>query len=220
MLDHWRTGAPGGEYTLSDELLENPISPYGLEHAGQSLAASLLRVFREEVGIGNLHPRLMVVEAVTALIPFACGRVRAALYRAAGFDIGPRTLFYGRITLRGDANRHRNLHIGAGCRISTPCSLSLNAPITLGDGVVLGYGVTLVTGYHDLSNPEHRAGPLRPLPITIGEGAWLAANVTVLPGVTIGPGAVVGAGSIVTRDVPAHTLMAGNPARIIRRLDD
>ena len=55
-------------------------------------------------------------------------------------------------------------------------------------------------------------------PVTIGNDVWLGANVTVLPGVTIGDGAVVGAGSVVTRDIPPHTLAAGNPCRPLRQV--
>ena len=55
-------------------------------------------------------------------------------------------------------------------------------------------------------------------PIRIADKAWLGMNVTVLKGVTIGEGAVVAAGSIVTKDVPPWTLVAGNPARVIKEL--
>jgi acetyltransferase-like isoleucine patch superfamily enzyme len=52
-------------------------------------------------------------------------------------------------------------------------------------------------------------------PITIGDYAWLPLRIVVLPGVAIGYGAVVGTGSVVTHDVPPHTVVAGNPARVI-----
>lgn len=55
-------------------------------------------------------------------------------------------------------------------------------------------------------------------PITIGSNCWLASNVVVIGGVTIGEGCVIGAGSVVTRDIPANSLAAGNPCRVIREI--
>ena len=57
-------------------------------------------------------------------------------------------------------------------------------------------------------------------PITIGQDCWLGGNVIVLPGVTIGDRVVVGAGSVVTRDIPSDSLAVGNPARVIRKIED
>lgn len=55
-------------------------------------------------------------------------------------------------------------------------------------------------------------------PITIGEDAWIGAGVIILPGVSVGRGSLLGAGSIVTKDVPEYTVVAGNPARVLRTL--
>jgi serine acetyltransferase len=63
------------------------------------------------------------------------------------------------------------------------------------------------------------SGPELGKPIDIGEDVWIGGNVIVLPGVTIGRGAIVGAGSVVTKDVPAFWVVAGNPARLIRRIE-
>jgi acetyltransferase-like isoleucine patch superfamily enzyme len=55
--------------------------------------------------------------------------------------------------------------------------------------------------------------------IVVGRKAWVAARAIVLMGVTIGEGSVIGAGSVVTRDVPAHTICAGNPARVMKKIN-
>ena len=62
------------------------------------------------------------------------------------------------------------------------------------------------------------AGPELGKDINIGDDCWIAGNVIVLPGVSIGDGSTIGAGSVVTKDVPAYHVVAGNPARIIRKL--
>lgn len=92
------------------------------------------------------------------------------------------------------------------------------APVTIGSHVFIGPGCSLLTAVHPLDAQERNKGIEKALPITIGDNVWLGGNVTVLPGVSIGEGAVVGAGSVVTRDVPPRTVVAGNPARIIRWL--
>ena len=56
-------------------------------------------------------------------------------------------------------------------------------------------------------------------PVIIGKGAWVGARSIILPGVRIGEGSVVTAGSVVSRDVPSHTVVAGNPARPVSKLD-
>ncbi|MFC2694612.1 MAG: DapH/DapD/GlmU-related protein [Lactobacillus sp.] len=55
-------------------------------------------------------------------------------------------------------------------------------------------------------------------PVHLERNCWLGANVTILPGITVGENAIVGAGAVVTKDVPANTVVVGNPARIIRKL--
>ena len=92
------------------------------------------------------------------------------------------------------------------------------APITIGDDVQLGPNVQLLTPTHPLDPGLRRAKWEAAKPIVIGPNAWLGGGVIVLPGVTVGENAVVGAGAVVTTDVPANVVVAGNPARVIRQL--
>lgn len=88
--------------------------------------------------------------------------------------------------------------------------------ITLEDHVLIGPGCRLISVNH-LLEPEKRRG-LQLKPILIKENAWLGANVTVLPGVTIGKNAVVGADSTVTKDVPDNAVVVGSPAKVIKTI--
>lgn len=90
------------------------------------------------------------------------------------------------------------------------------APITIGDHVMLAPRVGLYTAGHPLDREVRDSGLEFGRPIVIGDGVWLGGNVVVLPGVTIGPGTVVAAGSVVTRDLPAGVVAAGNPCRVLR----
>jgi acetyltransferase-like isoleucine patch superfamily enzyme len=90
--------------------------------------------------------------------------------------------------------------------------------VVLGDRVLIGANVTLAdTDFHPLT-PEGRAADInagKHAPIHISDDVFVGMNSLILKGVTIGQGSVVGAGSVVTRDVPARTIVAGNPARIV-----
>lgn len=90
---------------------------------------------------------------------------------------------------------------------------------TIGSRVAIGPFVRIVSDSHDLGPTYKRAGKSRFDPITIGDGTWIGAAVTILGGVTIGEGCVIAAGAVVVSDVPDNTLIGGVPARHIRDLD-
>jgi len=91
-----------------------------------------------------------------------------------------------------------------------------NAPITIGKGAWIGPNVGLITQNHDPADPARH---LPPEPIVLGEHCWIGMNAVILPGVVLGPYTTVGAGAVVTRSFPeGHCVIAGNPARLLRRL--
>lgn len=106
--------------------------------------------------------------------------------------------------------------VGKNVFINSCCNFQDQGGITIGDGSQIGHKVTLASLNHGIA-PEDR-GTLYPTPISIGKNVWIGAAATVMPGVTIGDNSIVGAGSVVTKDVPANTIVAGVPAKIIRKL--
>ena len=92
------------------------------------------------------------------------------------------------------------------------------APVTIGDHVYIGPDTGIYTVSHALRAEQRNEGIMRSLPVVIGSNVWIGGHVTILQGVTIGDGAVIAAGSVVTHDVPANTVAAGNPAKVIKKI--
>jgi len=98
------------------------------------------------------------------------------------------------------------------------CKLMDGGTITFGDDVLIGPDCTFVTALHP-TDPERRlAGYMQFQPITVGNNVWFGAGVLVCPGVTIGDNCTIGAGSVVVKDIPANSVAAGNPCKVIRSL--
>ena len=87
--------------------------------------------------------------------------------------------------------------------------------INIAKNVMIASGVKLISANHDFKNRNQH---VKSNPIDIEENVWLGANVIILPGVTIGENSIVGAGSVVTKDVPENVVVAGNPAKFIRKV--
>lgn len=94
--------------------------------------------------------------------------------------------------------------------------------VTIGDNVYFGPRCGLFAANHSEDPAVRTAGGVYSKPITVGNQVWLGANVSLLPGVTIGDNCIIGAGSVVTKDIPANVVAAGNPCQVIRtiRIED
>jgi len=110
-----------------------------------------------------------------------------------------------------------HIRVGRNVFINQNCTFYDLGGIDIGDDVMIGPNVSLITSSHPIAPSRRRDGVIAS-PIVIGKSVWIAANVTIIGGVTIGENAVVAAASVVTKDVPANTLVAGNPARVIRSI--
>lgn len=129
---------------------------------------------------------------------------------------GPIQFDYGELTRFGE-NCYANFNL----TVLDVC------PVTIGDNVLFGPNCTIATPIHPFRYEERNIKYKEDgtayddeyaKPINIGSNCWIASNVVITGGVTIGEGCVIGAGSVVTRDIPANSLAAGNPCRVIREI--
>jgi UDP-2-acetamido-3-amino-2,3-dideoxy-glucuronate N-acetyltransferase len=101
-----------------------------------------------------------------------------------------------------------------GNRVTIKCGVQLWDGLRVEDDVFIGPNATFTNDRFPQSKQ-----PFTLQPTTLAKGSSIGANATILPGLNIGEGAMVGAGAVVTKDVPARTLVLGNPARIVRQLE-
>lgn len=113
-----------------------------------------------------------------------------------------------------------NIHMADRSLLNFDCVILDAAPVTIGEDTLIGPQVGIYTIHHPIDSDMRREGYIKGLPVTIGRNVWIGGGAKILPGVTIGDNAVVGAGSVVTKDVPAGVIVGGNPARIIRCVED
>lgn len=111
-----------------------------------------------------------------------------------------------------------NVHIGKNVFMNFNCSILSCAKVEIGDHCYIGPNVQLYTAIHPFDPEERNKGVNMAKPIKIGKNCWLGGSVIVLPGVEIGDSCTIGAGSVVTRSIPAYSLAAGNPCRVLRSI--
>jgi acetyltransferase-like isoleucine patch superfamily enzyme len=113
-------------------------------------------------------------------------------------------------------NYGKHLSIGKKVFINFNCTLLGLGGIIIEDNVLIGPEAKILSEGHPLSPTERQS--LIPGKVHIKQNAWIGAGATILPGISIGENAVVAAGSVVTKDVPANTVVAGIPAKIIKSI--
>jgi maltose O-acetyltransferase len=142
--------------------------------------------------------------------------MRAMLLKMFGAKLGKDCCIY-----EGSAfGRPNKLFLGDGVFINAGCRFDDSADIIIGTNVYIAACVQIITGTHRIGGPTCRAGRHESRPVSIGQGSWIGAAVTILPDVMIGTGCVVAAGSVVTTSLEPNGLYAGVPARRVRDLEE
>lgn len=114
----------------------------------------------------------------------------------------------------------RGMGVRLGDRSGIGVNCRLHGPVSIGSDVMMGPDVVVIAVNHridDTARPMIAQGHADPRPVVIGNDVWIGTRAIILPGVRVGDGAVIGAAAVVTKDVPPMAVVAGNPARVIRR---
>jgi maltose O-acetyltransferase len=112
-----------------------------------------------------------------------------------------------------------NIYIGDHVYVNVLCTILDCGEVRIGSHVMIGPGVQIYTAAHHLQAEARIQGLEVARPIVIEDNVWVGGGAILLPGVRIGRNAVVGAGAVVTRSVPPNVVVAGNPARVIREIE-
>lgn len=123
-----------------------------------------------------------------------------------------------------------NIYIGNNVSINMNCTFVDCNKIQIGNQVLISSNVQIYTSTHPVELSERLTPDWSPesgeyfcqtyaLPVKIGNGCWIGGGVIILPGITIGDGTVIGAGSVITKDIPDNCVAAGNPCKVLRRIN-
>lgn len=190
------------------------VSGSGLRNAAKRILDDL-----DEFAAGNSLRELVLTQGSRLFPDFHFRAIRTQLLRWAGCDIARGSSFLGEIVLSGPKGAIGRLRIGTGSIIAPGVKFDLEAEITLGQNVAIGPHCILATSTHALGTGSRRMRTrIVARPIVIEDGVWVGIGSMVLAGVRIGHGAVISAGSVVTQSVAPNTLVAGNPAHVVKTL--
>ena len=113
-----------------------------------------------------------------------------------------------------------HIHVGKNFFANYNCTIIDVAPVVIGENCQMAPNVAIYTAGHPVHPATRNTAYEYGIEVTIGNNVWIGGNTVILPGVHIGDNAVIGAGSVVTKDVPAWTVAAGNPCKVIRAITE
>ena len=113
-----------------------------------------------------------------------------------------------------------NIYIGDNLLSNYNLTILDCAPVRIGDNCMIGPNVGIYTASHPMTAKGRRDCLVSGTPITIGDDVWIGGNVAILPGVTIGNNVIIGAGSVVNSDIEDNSIAVGNPAKVIKKLEE
>jgi acetyltransferase-like isoleucine patch superfamily enzyme len=162
----------------------------------------------------SLYRFLRRINHPTGTLPIGLCLLNFIAQRLIGINNGaPWMIHYTSVTI-APQNMKIGKNVEKSFALSNGCYFQAMNGIFIGDNTIIAPGVKIISANHNTDSPERAR--IKTRAIVIGENCWIGENAIILPGVQIGNNAVVGAGAVVTKDVPAFAIVAGNPARIIR----
>ena len=112
-----------------------------------------------------------------------------------------------------------NIELGDNVYFNANCVILDCAKVSVGANTFIGPNVQFYTPIHPLDYKTRNTYRESAKPITVGKNCWIGGSVILLPGITVGDGCVIGAGAVVTKSIPENSLAVGNPARVIRKIE-
>ncbi len=161
---------------------------------------------KDEQALANLHAQL--------IFKFNNTMPGTSEYDRLMYQVFPTMGENSRVGTPLTAIRPHMVKIGKNVVVMPGCLMMSAGGITIDDGAMIAANVQLISNNHDLYERQ----VITCKPVHIGKNAWIGAGATILPGVTVGDNAVVGAASVVTKDVIPNTIVAGNPARLVKTI--
>lgn len=178
-----------------------------------------MRIFRgtpeSAAMVAEVQRALAITSALNQLPYGASDQVRALFSELVGAPMDESFVLMPPFYATGGTNTR----IGRNVFINQNCTFYDLGGIEIADDVLIGPNVSIITSSHPIEPAQRRKGVIAS-PIVIEKNVWIAAGATIIGGVTVGENSVVAAGSVVTQDVPPNTLVAGNPARVVRSIGD